>query len=106
LGIGTITIHKKDSANFNVYSIKELQLIIYSRSACIKYPLITPKDYDFYYLNKRGRGARDHLTEKGVLEKVGFKSALNLGFSDKLRKAFLNFVPVPRPAFKFNGICK
>lgn len=52
---------------------------------------------------KRG----DHLTEKGVLEIVGLKSALNLGLSDKLRAAFLTrkaLVPVPRPAFNFYGI--
>jgi len=102
-GVGTITLHKKDTANFNVYSIKELQVII---DHCIKYPLITQKYSDFllfkqaFEIIKKG----DHLTEKGVFEIVGLKSTLNLGLSDKLRAAFLNFVPVPRPAFQFKGV--
>ena len=103
MGVGTITLHTKDTANFNVYSINELQVII---DHCVKYPLITQKYSDFllfkqaFEIIKRG----DHLTEKGLLEIVGLKSALNLGLSDKLRAAFLNFVPVSRPTFNFNGI--
>lgn len=49
LGVGTITLHTNDTANFNVYSINELQEII---DHCVKYPLLTQKHYDFYYLNK------------------------------------------------------
>ena len=103
MGVGTITLHNNDTANFNVYSIKELQVII---DHCVKYPLITQKHSDFllfkqaFEIIKRG----DHLTEKGLLEIVGLKSALNLGLSEKLRAAFLNFVSITRPAFKFNGI--
>ena len=44
LGVGTITLHNNDTANFNVYSIKELQVII---DHCVKYPLITQKHSDF-----------------------------------------------------------
>ena len=103
MGVGTITLHNNDTANFNVYSIKELQVII---DHCVKYPLITQKHSDFllfkqaFEIIQRG----DHLTEKGLLEIVGLKSALNLGLSEKLRAAFLNFVSITRPAFKFNGI--
>ena len=102
-GVGTITLHNNDTANFNVYSINELQVII---DHCVKYPLITQKHSDFllfkqaFEIIKRG----DHLTEKGLLEIVGLKSALHLGLSEKLRATFLNFVPVTSPAFKFNGI--
>ena len=103
LGVGTITLHNKDTANFNIYSINEIQVII---DHCVKYPLITAKYSDFllfkqaFEIIKKG----DHLTEKGLLEIVGLKSALNLGLSDKLKAAFPNFVPTTRPAFKFNGI--
>lgn len=81
-----------------MYSIKELQVII---NHCVKYPLTTQKHSDFllfkqaFEIIQRG----DHLTEKGLLEIVGLKSSLNLGLSEKLRSAFFNFVPVPRPVF-------
>lgn len=103
LGVGTITLHNKDTANFNVYSINEMQVII---DHCVKYPLITAKYSDFllfkqaFEIIKKG----NHLTEKGLLATVGLKSAINLGLSEKLRAAFPNFVPVTRPEFKFNGI--
>lgn len=103
MGVGTITLHNKDTANFNVYSIKELQVII---NHCVKYPLTTQKHSDFllfkqaFEIIQRG----DHLTEKGLLDIVGLKSSLNLGLSEKLRTAFFNIVPVARPAFYFKGI--
>jgi len=44
LGIGSVTIHSKNTANFNVYSIREMQVLVYH---FVKYPLITAKYSDF-----------------------------------------------------------
>ena len=49
LGVGTITLHNKNTANFNVYSINEIQLII---DQFLKYPLITAKYSDFLLFKK------------------------------------------------------
>jgi len=103
LNVGTITLHNKDTANFNIYSINEIQVII---DHCLKYPLITAKYSDFLLFKQAFESIKkgDHLTEKGLLKIVSLKSALNLGLSDKLKAAFPKFIPVSRPTFKFNGI--
>ena len=44
LGVGTITKDKLNTANFNVWSIKDIQIII---NHFDKYPLVTAKHYDY-----------------------------------------------------------
>ena len=103
LGIGTITLHNKNTANFNIYSINEIQVLV---NHCVKYPLITAKYSDFllfkqaFEIIKKG----EHLTEKGLLEIVSIKSVINLGLSDKLKAVFTNLPSVSRPVLKINGI--
>jgi hypothetical protein len=102
-GVGTITYHNKNTCNFNVYSINEIQVII---EHCFKYPLQTQKYSDFLLFKQAFEIIRkgDHLTDKGLLNIVGLKSALNLGLSEKLKAAFLNFLPVTRPVFNIKNI--
>lgn len=40
-----------------------------------------------------------HLTEEGLQEIINNKASLNLGLSDRLKVAFPNTTPVPRPLF-------
>ena len=97
LDIGSVTIHSKNTANFNMYSIREMQVLVYH---FVKYPLITTKYSDFLLFKQAFEiiKTKGHLTEKGLLEIVRIKSILNLGLSDKLKTAFPNFVPVSRDA--------
>jgi hypothetical protein len=46
----------------------------------------------------------EHLTEKGLLKILDLKTFLNLGLSDKLKKAFPNILPINRPEYTFKGI--
>jgi len=103
LGVGTITKDKLNTANFNVWSIKDIQIII---NHFDKYPLVTAKHSDYlifkqcFEIIKNG----EHLTEKGLIKILELKSCLNLGLSDKLKKAFPNIIPISRPEYIFKGI--
>ena len=89
LGVGTVTKDKLNTANFNVWSIKELQVVI---DHFDKFPLKTQKfnDYDLfkkaYYIiiNK------EHLTKEGLDKLIAIKSLMNKGLSTSgdLVKAF------------------
>lgn len=66
-----------------------------------KYSLLTHKRAD-YELFKRAIHVMDsykHLTEEGLQEIINNKASLNLGLSDRLKVAFPNTTPVPRPLF-------
>ncbi len=101
--MGTVTKNKLNMANYSVWSVKELQIII---DHFDKYPLITVKASDFLLFKqcieiiKKG----EHLTEKGLLEILGLKSYLNLGISDKLKKSFPNIIPFNRPQHNLKSI--
>ena len=41
--------------------------------------------------------SREHLTEKGIHKILSFKSAMNLGLSDKLKANFPNVTYIERP---------
>ena len=77
LGVGTITTDSSNSACYNVWSVKDLQIIV---DHFVKYPLITWKLCDFLLFKQcfeiimKG----EHLTEKGLLEIISLKSSLNL----------------------------
>ena len=87
LGVGTVTKDSLNMANFNVWSVKELQVII---DHFDRYPLITAKCSDLllfkqcFEIIKKG----EHLTNEGLLKLVSLKNSLNLGLSDKLKKFF------------------
>ena len=103
LGVGTITKDRLNTANFNVWSVKELQVII---DHFDKYPLVTAKHSDFVLFKKCFEIVKnhEHLTEEGLLKILGLKSFLNLGLSNKLKEAFPNIVPISRPEYIFKGI--
>jgi hypothetical protein len=103
LSIGTVTTDRLNMANFNVWSVKELQLII---DHFDKYPLITAKASDFLLFKQCFEiiKKREHFTERGLLEIIGLRSSLNLGLSEKLKKSFPNVIQVDRPQQKFKGI--
>jgi hypothetical protein len=103
LGVGTITKDKLNTANFNAWSIKDIQIII---NHFDKYPLVTAKHSDYlifkqcFEIIKSG----EHLTEKGLIKILELKSCLNLGLSIKLKEAFPNIKPINRPEYTFKGI--
>ena len=100
--MGTITKDILNTANFNVWSVKELQVII---DHFDKYPLVTAKHSDFLLFKQCFEivKKREHLTEKGLLKILGLKSFLNLGLSNKLKEAFPDIIPINRPEYIFKG---
>lgn len=105
LGVGKIHKHGKDTLQFRVDSIKELEVIIDHFSV---YPLKSEKLADFllfrecFNIIKR----KEHLTEEGLNRLIDFKASLNLGLSDKLQEAFPNAVAAKRvkPIFKVEDV--
>lgn len=101
--MGTVTKDKLNTANFNVWAIKEIQVVI---DHFDKYPLVTAKLSD-YLLFKQCFDIvkkREHLTDEGLIKILELKSFLNLGLSEKLKEAFPNIIPVNRPEYIFKGI--
>jgi hypothetical protein len=102
LGVGNISKSNK-VAIFSVDSIKDTSVLL---NHFDRYPLITQKLSDylifkqcFEIINKG-----EHLTESGLLEIIGLKSALNLGLPDYLKKAFPNIQGKDRPEYFYKGI--
>jgi len=95
-GIGGIDQHGKSSSKYRVSSIKDISVIL---DHFDKYPLLTQKRAN-YLLFKRAfqLGLRkEHLTPVGFRELLSIKAAINLGFSDTLKEAFQDIIPVERP---------
>ena len=96
MGVGEIYKHGKNAAQFRIFSIKDLAVVI---NHFDKYPLITKKLAD-YILFKRIIGLisnKEHLTMEGLQKIIAIKTSMNLGLSDELKKAFPNIIPVKRP---------
>lgn len=103
LGVGKIHIHGKDSVQYRVESIKELQVIV---DHFDKYQLISHKLSD-YLLFKQAYEIiknKEHLTIEGLNKIVGIKASLNLGLPDNLKEAFPKVVQFNRPEYTFKGI--
>jgi hypothetical protein len=99
-GVGIISENKlKDMCAFRVSSPKQILEQILPHFD--KYSLVTKKHIDYLLfkniveimLNKK------HLTENGLQEIVNLRASLNLGLSDKLKKAFPKTIPVERQIF-------
>jgi hypothetical protein len=103
LMVGKIRTNGKNSVQYVVESIKELQVIVDHFN---KYPFVTEKASDFLIFKQCFEiiKQREHLTEKGLLSLIGLKSSLNWGLSDSLKEAFPNVTFVDRPEYIFNGI--
>jgi len=103
LEVGAININNADKVTYSVESFKDLNIII---DHFENYPLVTAKYNDYllfkncFALIKKG----EHLTEKGLLEIIALKTALNLGLPDKIRQAFPDIVPHTKETFVFKGI--
>lgn len=98
LGIGKIHIHGKDSIQFRVDSLKELQVVIIHFES---YPLVSAKWAD-YILFKKAFDIillKEHLSQEGLLKLVGIKASLNLGLNASLKEAYPNWeeLQVDRP---------
>jgi len=103
LGVGKIHKQGKDSVQYRVESIKELQVII---DHFDNYPLLSAKISD-YILFKEGFNIiklQEHLTEEGLNKLVGIKASLNLGLPLNLKEAFPKVVSLNRPEYIFKGI--
>ncbi len=103
MGVGKIHKHGKDSLQYRVESIKELQVIV---DHFDKYPLVTAKVAD-YILFKEAFNIiknQEHLSKEGLLKLVGIKASLNLGLPLNLKEAFPDVVKVTRPEYTFKGI--
>ena len=97
-GAGGINIHGKDSLQYTISSIKEINERVLPNFD--KYPLITQK-YSDYLLFKEAINlinSKKNMTKEEFLEKiVGIKASMNRGLlSDELKSSFTNIVSVPR----------
>ena len=97
-GAGGISIHGKDSYQYTVSSIKQINDKILPHFD--NYPLITQK-YSDYLLFKEAINlinSKKNMTKEEFLEKiVGIKATMNRGLlSDELKSSFTNIVSVPR----------
>jgi LAGLIDADG DNA endonuclease family protein/ATP synthase A subunit len=96
LGVGNIYKHGKNSLDFRVNGLKNLNIIIKHLDS---YPLITQKFADFVLFKEAVKliGLREHLTKEGLLKLVSLKASLNKGLSDKLKSEFSGVIPAERP---------
>ena len=105
LGVGKLHKHGKNSVQYRVEYIKDLQVIV---DHFDKYPLISAKVADYilfkkaFYIIK----LQEHLTKEGLLKLIGIKSSLNLGLNSNLKEAFPNWneYEIIRPEYIFKGI--
>jgi len=93
--VGNISDYK-DSVKYYVTSLKDLALIIEHFD---KYPLITQKQADYLLFKQAFEliNRKEHLTKEGFNQLLAIKASSNKGFSDELKKAFPNVIPVQRP---------
>ncbi len=98
-GVGTIFKPNEKSLQFQVTSLQDLVNIIIPHEDFEKYPLITQKraDFELFKMVVLIMSRKEHLTIEGLKKLVSIKAYLNLGLSDKLKKAFPNTIPMPRP---------
>jgi hypothetical protein len=64
-----------------------------------KYPLLTQKRANYLLFKKAFElvQRKEHLTPEGFRELLSIKAAINLGFSDTLKEAFPDIIPVEKP---------
>jgi hypothetical protein len=96
LGVGNINKHGKNSSEFRVNGLKNLNVIIKHLDS---YPLITKKYADFALFKKAVEmiGLKEHLTKEGLLKLVSIKASINNGLSSKLKSEFPGIIPAIRP---------
>ncbi len=96
-GIGTISPQNKESVQYRVGSLKDLNDKIIPHFD--KYPLISKKKADFILFKKIINliNHKEHLTLEGLQKILGIKGSLNLGLSDEIKTNFPNIRTIERP---------
>lgn len=96
LGVGKLYKSGKDSVQFRVSSLKNLEVIINHLNL---YPLITKKLTDFILFKACVNLIKNkkHLTLEGLQKIVNLKASINLGLSEKIKESFPNVEEVERP---------
>ncbi len=94
-GVGNVTLNK-NSATYQVIKLSDLDHIIEHFD---NYPLKTQKYADFLLFKKAFEvvNNKEHLTETGLTKLVSIRAPLNKGLPERLKVAFPNITPVPRP---------
>ena len=97
-GIGSVIANKTENkAVFSVSKLNDIINVIIPHFD--QYPLESAKSIDFLLWKQCVMliKSREHLTEKGIHKILSFKSAMNLGLSDKLKANFPNVTYIERP---------
>jgi len=95
-GVGYITQHGKNTLQYRVKSVKDLNLIVEHFE---KYPLITQKLGDFILFKQVLTlvTAKQHLNLEGLRKIVSIRTVLNKGINEDLKAAFSNLDLIARP---------
>jgi hypothetical protein len=95
-GIGAINVMDGDIVAYRVRTLNDLKKVI---AHFDNFPLQTKKQADFELFKRAVFKllGKEHLNPKGLQDIVNLRASINLGLTDKLRVAFPNTLPVPRP---------
>ena len=94
-GVGNVTLNK-DSITYQVIKLSDLACVMEHFD---NYPLKTQKYADFLLFKKAFEvvNNKEHLTKGGLTKLVSIRGSLNKGLPERLKVAFPNITPVPRP---------
>lgn len=94
-GVGHVTLHDK-TAVYQAVKLSDLACIIEHFD---NYPLNTQKYADFLLFKKAFYivNMKEHLTLSGFTKLLSVRATLNKGLSERLKSAFTEIIPVPRP---------
>lgn len=95
--VGIITSQSKDSVQYRVASLKDLNEKIIPHFN--RFPLISNKQADFILFKQIINliNNKEHLTLEGLQKLLAIKGSLNLGFSDEIKINFPNIRTIERP---------
>lgn len=96
LGVGEVYTQGTVSAQYRVFSIKDLQLVI---DHFDRYPLISQKfgDYSLFKQAYLLLTNKEHLTPEGLRKIIAIRASINNGLSEALKEAFPGIIPALRP---------
>ena len=96
-GVGTISPQNKNSVQYRVSSLKDLNEKIIPHFD--KYPLLTKKKADFILFKQIINliNLKEHLTLEGLQKILSIKGSLNLGLSNEIKSHFPNINSIERP---------
>ena len=100
-GVGYITQHGKNTLQYRVKSVKDLNLIVEHFE---NYPLQTTKHVHFILWSRvlNMIENKEHIVESGLLEILAIKSLYPTGLNENLKEAFPNIVSIEKPEFVAN----